>query len=381
MIKKHFVLYTIILILIICGIVYIPEMHRKFKYGNFVTIASLKHVRANHKSILIGDSIFTYGGYITYPLKNDYESIEIYNINSNTSELIGSDVAKQIELTNLDIIKVWNDYLIIFRKGLHTQGLENTLGYYNLKTKKFDRLIKPKYFDKYDDFFVLSNGDVVLYNLNCAEKYSYTNNSYYELRKYDPKNNFFYFSPNVIPLENKNDAYLLISQNAAYVYEDNKFKKIIIDELKIEDFSNIHTLGEPSPIFISVDNGKFVVLSYDCKTHLNKIRVYKLENERIKLISNFETKRILHSLLSGNVIKVNNNEILILGGHYGVYPLLVINSTQNYLFNIAENKIHRIADLNKRAYSYVVYDSKVYLLGGYFNKKYLKEIDVLEIKK
>ncbi|PWL80738.1 hypothetical protein DBY21_00925 [Candidatus Gastranaerophilales bacterium] len=379
--KKVFVIIVAIIILLLLCII-IPEQYRKIQYGGFKTIGLLKRARSNHKSILIDKFILTYGGEKIPGMK--YDSIETYDIQANKSEMLSNDIAKRLELTNLDIVKVWNDYLIIYRKGMHSKNIEATLSYYNFKNKKFERIIKPKYDDYYADFFVLSNGDVVLYTNKNSEKYSYANNNFVKLipqtEKKEHELNLFYNIPTIVAL-NK-DSFLLISTSSANVYENDTFKPVEKIQFNVGDFSNFYHIGEQAPKFIALDNGKFAVFSYDKKTHLNKIRIYEYKNSKIELISTYETKRIWHALSSGRILKIKNDEIVILGGKYGIPSILMFNTGQCYIFNIKENRLYRISSLknDNDTFSSVIYSEKIYMIGGYQNE-YKKEIDVLELNR
>ena len=381
---KKILFSGIITLIIIFGSFFITEQYRKIRYGEFKKVGLLNNVRCNHKSILIDDYIFTYGGTPGYTSSKS-NSIEIYNIKENKSLPLNADIVKNIELTTLDVVKPWNNYLIILRKGMHRKNLEGTIGYYNLKTNQFDRIIKPNYTDNYSDFLILNNGDIVLLANENAEKYSFKNNTFGKLfiskEKNKHKFKLFYNDPTLVPL--KKDSFLLISISSATVYENSSFKPVEKIQFNIEDFSDFYHVGQLVPQFIALNNGKFVVFSYDKKTHLNKIRIYEYKNSKIALISNYETKKIRHALTSGEILKLNDNQIVILGGEYGIPAFLTFKTRQNYLFDVVNNKLSRITSLKdgyKHGFSTIVYDGSIFILGGYQND-YIRDIEIWKFNK
>lgn len=377
-----FIIILLLLYLICC----IPEAFRRVKYGSLKKIGDLANHRVEQTSIFIDNNILTYGGsdYLRNSL-SDPLLVETYNVITNES-------IEQYELSNIlklypfDIVMPWKNYLIVQRKLGHEDFLKNTIGYYNLQTKKFDIEIKTKDDDP-KKMFVSDNGDIYLYNSTNAIKYLFKEKHFAvsncKIRKINSST-----STTAIPL--KDNSILVISTENAYIYKDNTCKPIEHIHFKANEFTNGFYTRIDAPFFIPLGNNLFAVFTFNPYEHLNKIVLYNINNSRIEAIQEFKTKKIPYSLNSGRIIKLDDHRIIVVGGTWRIYPpVFTLASNKIYIYDYKKNKLSQITSLQYFPYIYsltsdysvvVTPQQQLYIIGNYniYNNKDIKMLDLSE---
>ena len=383
--KKNIVVIITIIILLLFCIIIIPEQYRKIRYVEFKTIGVLKYPRLSHKSLIIGDDILTYQG--------DYENIlfnptviETYNIKTKES-IEDKEISNILKLGALDRLNSWKHYFIIQRIGINQRfGIKNTIEYYNVKTKKFDRTIDIN--DNYpSNILILDNGDLFLYDSSNAIKYLFEKNHFTKSNcKINSKASNL--STTAIPL--KDNSILVISTENAYIYKDNMCKPIESIHFKANEFTNGFYDRIDAPFFMPFGDNHFAVFTFNPYKHLNKIVLYNVNNFRIETVQEFKTETIPYALNSGKIIKLDDNRIIIIGGTWRIFPpIFTLASNKIYLYDYKQNKLSQITSLQYFPYIYsstsdysvvVTSEQQLYIIGNYniYNNKDIKMLDLSE---
>jgi len=372
--KKN-VFFLLVFLCSMCGFYFFQEIYPRINYGNFRTLYSLQVPFKDFRIIPYKDSLFIYGTFISKP-DNESSSnfVQIYNTIDNKINSYDQELVKYLELTNLDVVRVWNDYLVILRKGIHNNSLKDTLCYYNLETRRYDRIIKLE--EEYNRYFVLDNGDSVLYTNDKAVKYSFKDNFFKNIFQGNSKTNSVILGE--IPLEN--NTYLIVTRLYNYVFKNDTFVELPPIDFSVEDFNNSLSIDSQYPRFLSVSDNRFIMISYYSKENLNKISLYEFSDNEIRLLSEFKTNKMLYPFTSSQVLLLNDNNVIFLSGRYGIYPLLTFRAKQNFLYDIKRNKLTKITSFScpKRGFVSTVLNNKVYVVGGFCNGHWIKNIEVLD---
>lgn len=371
---KKFLGLFLFIILIGFSVYYLFDIYPSIVYGDFKNINSLPARFTTLKLVQLKDSVFIYGNKLNKNLQSkNSNTIQIYDILANNTISYSDELVSTLDITDLDVVKYKNDNLVILRKGIHKNSLENTLCYFDLKTKKIERIVKLN--SNYDNFFILDNEDVILYAARFADKYSYSRNSLQNIFNDDKPRYSTILGE--IPLDN--DSFLIITRFANYIYKNDHFFEVQPINFTIEDFSNLTSVGASYPRIVPLSNNRFIIFSYYSKE--NKIAVYEVINNEIKLIKIFKTKKIAHSFITSQIHQINEDRVVLLGGRYGIFPLITFWSKQNYIYDLTQNRLIRITPFScaKRGFKSFSHNNRIYVLGGFCDGAMNKDIEVLEI--
>lgn len=258
---------------------------------------------------------------------------------------------------------------------------DNVYEYYifNPIENRFTKSFSDKFINsKFANFCTLVSNeeDFITSAFNKTEHYMflYKNNNVYKIKDTYNINPCYMFD---MILPNNNILLISISPNNAkvstmYIYPyivDLNLKTMkrlapLNSDIKDLDLGNLNSFK-----IVPISDTQFLSFIYDGNKKVNYITLYNVSSDlnNVKKIKTIKITKLNHGLSSGNITRLNNNEILITGGQNGLNIQCTWALKNAYIFQIKEMKLQKIVSMKNSYFNHSclrIKDNTILLYGG-----------------
>lgn len=311
-----------------------------------------------------------------------------FNEENNLKAFIYNKEIKK-ELQNYYFFAQLNNNKLIFNKFNKDKDDYIEFAIYDISSNTIEKTFKTSLKYNIQKTFLtpllLNNGDFLLITNSkgfLIEKYSYEKNKLEktQIKKSNGNQKLETLSMSIpIPLENNHFLFLsnsMFDKNTAYMYDSNNNT---LEEIKKEYFANGHSnLWEKTLFikFIPTQANRFISLQYSPTEKTYEIKSFIIKNNQIYLKNSVIKKDVKYNINSADILPLNNQEIIIIGGIKGTQGLLTYPAKETYLLNLNTLKLTRI--INCPGFSDVstvakIKDNKILIIDEKYQKYYIFE--------